>query len=283
VRVVRTAAAIATRGLVSLGVLLGRAPSASAADPFEIQVYDGTANPVAVPGIELHLNDWASGHRDATLPERPLHGQFHWTLEPSLGVTAFWELGAYVQMAARTDDGAVDWAGVKLRSKFVTPPSWDAHWRLGANFEIAYLPATYDVDRWGSEVRPIVAWQDRRWLLAVNPILGQSLAGRGASQGPSFEPAAKIARAFGPLAVGLEYYSSLGPLASPLPLSSQEHYLFEAVDLVGVERFELNAGIGEGLTPASRGIILKAILGVTFDAITMQTPHAASNFRRVTP
>ncbi|MDP9151572.1 MAG: hypothetical protein M3O36_16755, partial [Myxococcota bacterium] len=53
---------------------------AEAGDPFEIQVYDATANPAGVAGIELHLNEWATGHRAARPPERPLHGQFHATL-----------------------------------------------------------------------------------------------------------------------------------------------------------------------------------------------------------
>ncbi|MDP9149006.1 MAG: hypothetical protein M3O36_03555, partial [Myxococcota bacterium] len=181
------------------------------------------------------------------------------------GVRPFWEVGAYLQMAVRGDDGAVDWAGVKLRSKFVTPPGWDAHWRLGVNFEVSYLPSAYDANRWGSEVRPIVAWQDRSWLFALNPIFDQSLAGSGASEGPSFQPAAKAARTVGPVALGLEYYATLGPVTALLPLRSQEHYLFEVMDLLSAARFELNVGIGEGLTPASAGVIAKAIVGYAFD------------------
>jgi hypothetical protein len=260
VRVVPRRIAILTVLLLSTS-----ANGARAADPFEIQVYDGTANPAGIPGLELHLNDWATGHRDGSPPEAPLHGQFHATLEPSFGVTPFWELGAYFQMAERTDDGTVDWAGVKLRSKFVTPPRWDAHWRLGVNLELAYLPPTYDRDRWGTEVRPIVAWQNNDWLFAVNPILDQSLAGTGASEGPSLEPAVKVARTLGPVAVGFEYSAAFGPLASPLPLRQELHYVYETLDLVRVERLELNVGIGEGLTPASAGIVVKAIVGYTFE------------------
>src|SRR5579862_7478595 len=97
------------------------APSAAdAGDPFEIQVYDGTADPPGVPGLELHLNDWATGNRTANPPEAALHGQFHATLEPSLGIFPFWEVGAYLQFAVRADDGVADWAGAKIRSKFVT-------------------------------------------------------------------------------------------------------------------------------------------------------------------
>jgi len=255
--------------LAALAILLvsTAAERSRASDPFEIQVYDGTANPVGVPGVELHLNDWATGQRDATAPEAPLHGQAHWTLEPSLGVAPYWEIGAYVQFAARTDAGVFDWAGAKLRSKFVTPPRWDAHWRLGLNLELSYLPATYDRSRWGSEMRPIIAWQDDEWLFVVNPILGQSLASPGWSDGPTFEPAAKFWRSLGPFAVGLEYYGTLGPVAALLPLRDQEHYVFEVIDVLHFEHIELNFGVGEGLTPASAGIVIKAIVGYEFDPV----------------
>jgi hypothetical protein len=259
---------------------LAVARDAAAVDPFEIQVYDGTANAPGVPGLELHLNEWATGHRDAVLPELPLHGQFHATLEPSFGVLPFWELGGYLQTALR-DDGTFDYAGVKLRSKFVTPPGTMGRWRLGLNLELSILPGTYDHDRWGSEVRPIVAWQSDKWLFAFNPILDQPLAGSDASLGPSFEPALKASRTVGPVALGFEYYASFGPLGALLPWRSQEHYLYEAVDLLSVERFELNAGIGEGLTPESAGIVLKVILGYSLEpSATPGQPLASKQARR---
>ncbi len=275
----RRALATAT-GLLGAAAVCLAPDRATAADPFEIQVYDGTADPVGVPGLELHLNDWTTGHRAGSPPELPLHGQLHATFEPSIGVAPFWELGAYLQWAARTDDGAFDWAGVKLRSKFVTPAEWDPHWRLGVNFEVSYLPQAYDRDLWGSEVRPIVAWQDEHWLFAFNPILDQALGGADASLGPDLEPAAKAARALGPVALGFEYYGTVGPVSAPLPWSSQQHYIFEVVDFIGLERYELSAGVGEGLTAASAGIVVKAILGYTFETATTRPPLGASNDRR---
>jgi hypothetical protein len=257
---------------------------ARAGDPFEIQVYDGTANAPGAFGLELHLNDWATGHQQAEPPEAPLHGQFHATLEPSFGVTRFWELGAYLQGAVRTDDGVVDYAGTKLRSKFVTPPGWNAHWRLGGNLEVAYLPDTYDHDRWGLEVRPIVAWASEAWLFALNPILDQPLAG-DASQGPSLEPCLKAARTVGPVALGFEYYATLGQAGALLALRDQDHYLFEVVDLAEGGPWEVEAGVGEGLTPASAGVVFKVILGYTFGAEPSPAtapPHMASNSRRRT-
>jgi hypothetical protein len=248
------------------------AASARAGDPFEIQVYDGTADAPGVPGVELHVNEWATGNREASPPEASLHGQFHATLEPSLGLFPFWEIGAYVQSAVRADDGVAGWAGVKLRSKFVTPPSFDVHWRFGLNLEVSYLPPSYDRDRWGSEIRPIVAWHDATWLFAINPILDQALAGPGASDGPSFQPAAKAACTVGPVALGIEYYATFGPVAAVLPWSREEQQIFEVVDVVALKGVEVNAGIGEGLTSASAGILFKMILGYEFDAV--QRPAA---------
>jgi len=257
------------------------APPASALDAFEIQVYDGTANAPRVPGLELHLNDWATGQRNGASPEAPLHGQFHATLEPSIGVLPFWELGAYLQFAERADDGVFGWAGVKLRSKFVTPPDWDRHVRLGVNIELSYVEAVYEASRWESELRPIAAWHDDRWLFVVNPILDQAFAAPDGRRGPIFAPAAKAARTIGPVAVGLEYYGEIGPLVAPLKAREQAHYVYGVIDIVGIDRIELNAGVGEGLTPASAGLVVKLIVGYEFEAPATSPAPRASYPRRL--
>jgi hypothetical protein len=239
---------------------------AAAVDPFEIQVYDGTANPPGTPGLELHLNYVARGLQEATPPELASNHQAHATLEASLGITPFWELGAYLQSSLRPD-GTFDFAGAKLRSKFVTPPSWNRHLRLGVNLELSLLPRAYDLSRWGGEVRPIVAWEDDRWLFAINPIVSLSLGAPDASAGPVFEPAAMAKVKFGPIAIGIEYYASIGPISSPLPLSAQEHYLYQAIDIIQWERIEINFAVGEGLTSASNGLVIKSILGYRFDGL----------------
>jgi hypothetical protein len=245
--------------------LLSFAPRARAADPFEIQVYDGTANAPWQPGLELHANTVASGLKDAEPPEVAPHGQTHLTLEPSLGITPWWELGAYVQTAIVPRSG-YEWAGAKLRSKFVTPPGWHEHLRLGANLELSLLPGRFDRDRWGSELRPIVAWENERFLFAANFNVSTPLAGEGWKKGPAFEPngmaIAKIADALG---LGFEYYTGLGPIAAMPPLREQEHYLYEAVHLLAIDRLELSIGVGEGLTHASNPLVLKTIVGWEFD------------------
>lgn len=68
------------------------------------------------------------------------------------------------------------------------------------------------------------------------------------------------------MAVGFEYYATLGPLSAILPWRDQEQQVFEVVDLLSIEHFELNLGVGEGLTQASDGIVMKAILGYEFES-----------------
>jgi hypothetical protein len=262
-------------GLAVASAALLAAPRARAVDPFEIQVYDGTANDPGAPGIELHLNHVALGLKQADAPELPQHNTTHLTLEPSFGLFPWWELGGYLQTAVRRD-GTFDYAGVKLRSKFVTPPDWYSRdgrqLRLGVNFELSVLPERYDRDRWATEIRPIVAWDTPSWLFAVNPILDQALAGSGA-EGPTFQPALmalyKVANV---VSVGLEYYGNFGPISEPLSLRKQEQYIYEVVNLLAVERFELNGGLGEGLTPSSNSLVVKAIVGYAWEDAPAHSP-----------
>jgi hypothetical protein len=113
-----------------------------------------------------------------------------------------------------------------------------------------------------------------------NPILDQDLAGSDAGQGPSFQPAVKAARTVGPVALGFEYYATLGPLSAILPWRDEEQQVFEVVDLLSIDRLELNFGVGEGLTAASEGIVVKAIIGYSFEPSDSHPQGGASNLSR---
>jgi hypothetical protein len=258
----RTIAAVAC----ALSCALILQSPARAFDPFEIQVYDGTANAPGVPGLELHVNRVMSGVRSAEPPLLPQDGQSHFTLEPSLGVAPFCELGAYLQ-SALLPSGEFAYAGFKLRSKFVTPPDWHPHLRLGLNIELAFVPDRFDNTSPGSELRPIVAWESRDVLLAINPIVEIGLARPGWSEGPAFAPAAMALYKWREkIAVGLEYYAELGSITHGFaPVSAQEHYLFEVFNWIGTRRLELNLGVGEGLTGASNAWTIKMIAGYAWE------------------
>jgi hypothetical protein len=82
----------------------------------------------------------------------------------------------------------------------------------------------------------------------------------------------KVARTLGPVALGVEYYATLGPIAAIAPWSQQEHQIFEVLDLLSVEHFEVNFGVGEGLTQSSAGVVVKAILGYEWETIDPRRP-----------
>jgi hypothetical protein len=237
---------------------------AHAVDPFEIQVYDGNANDPGAYGLELHVNSVWRGLKDANGPELPQHHATHFTFEPSLGITPWWELGMYLQTAL-LPDGSLDWAGIKLRTKFVSPPKWSKHTRLGLNFELGLLPERFDRGRWGVEIRPIVAWENDHWLLALNPIVDLTLTRPELDDGPSFQPAAMALYQWKDLvSIGFEYYANLGPIADLSPWQKQEQYVYEVVNVLSIEHFELNIGFGQGITDASNPFVAKTILGYTW-------------------
>ena len=113
-------------------------------------------------------------------------------------------------------------------------------------------------------MRPIVAWEDDSWLFALNANLGMPLTAPDSHQGPELEPCAMTKLKLRDIALGLEYYASLGPVRGMLPLSEQEHYVFQTIDVLGWRGVELDVGVGEGLTEASNRVVLKTVIGYAF-------------------
>ncbi len=252
--------------LVALTAVVATPKRAHAVDPFEVQVYEGDANLAGQVGLELHTNYVLSGPKTAVAPEVAAHRLLRTTLEPSLGVTSWWELGAYLQMATETAHSGAHWGGFKLRSKFVATPAITQKLGgvvVGLNIEVGRGAASFGGTDWDTEVRPIVAYAWKRLFFAVNPIVGWALTGERHAA-PDFEPAGKVRfdthAGFG---VGLEYFAGLGLLSDVSPVKQQQHILYLAGDLVDGP-IELNVGIGHGLTEQDRDWTVKTIVGHAF-------------------
>jgi hypothetical protein len=122
------------------------------------------------------------------------------------------------------------------------------------------------VDTWSYELRPIVDKQLGRWYLAFNPAFEKALHGQGVNEGFAFSPNAKVSfDVTKKIAVGVEYYGSLGPVPEFYPGPLQQQQLFPVVDLNLSPRWEINFGVGVGLTKATDHLISKMILGYRFD------------------
>ena len=249
------------------------ARSAGALDRFEVQVYEPDLNRPGQFGLELHSNYTLRGN---SAPEYagqvPPDRVARFTLEPALGVTNWLEVGAYLQAMIAPDVGA-QWAGWKLRTKFVLPVELTTPWFCGINLELGRMPKRVEEEGWANEIRPFLGFNNGRILVDFNPILGYALTGPDKFK-PDFEPAGKLSfntqRGF---SLGAEYYSSLGRFAKGFDVwKSQEHMLFGVFDLAppsGADdeagAWELNLGVGRSLTAApGPEWLVKGIVGRAF-------------------
>jgi hypothetical protein len=244
--------------------LLAIANPAWAVDPFEIQVYEGDINQPLQAGLELHSNFVAAGRETPSFPgEAVPNHTWRTTLEPSLGMLEWWELGAYLQFATAPSRSEAHFGGWKLRSKFILPQRYSGAFTLGLNMEVGHGVKALGSDDVDTEVRPIIAYGRGRFFVAVNPIIGWALSG-DTHAAPELEPAAKVRVDTGHgFAVGVEYYAGLGRVDDILPVDQQEHFLYAVGDLLDGP-IEWNFGVGRGLTAASDGWTVKMILGKTF-------------------
>jgi hypothetical protein len=234
---------------------------ARADDLFEIQVFHVRVNEPGQFGTELHSNYVASGApREA--PELSANHVLYEMLEPTLGLTKNWEVGAHFQAALRPS--GLEWGGMKLRTMVVAPTPEDWPLKFGVNFEGGYVPPEYDPGAWIFEVRPIAEARWGDFDFDVNPIFTVGFDGPSAGV-PRFEPAAAVRyTVLETVDLGLEYYAAFGPLDRVAPVSKQGQYVFETVDLVRWPAWRARIGVGEGLTSGSNTLTFTSMIGHFF-------------------
>jgi hypothetical protein len=235
----------------------------------EIQVYNAEIAKVGQWTLQSHSNYAISGRKDpefdgGIIPNHSLNG----TPELAYGITEWWEIGFYAPYSVGSrsglDDPTVDHKaqflsdGGKIRALFVTPNAAKRGVFYGVNFEFSYATPWFSDTKWNVEIRPIAGVRKNDWEFIVNPIVD---IGFGANGDVTFAPCARLARNFGEnFALGLEYYTDLGPLQNFLPLNQQQHNLYGVVDFK-IGRFDVNTGIGYGLTSGSDRWMAKMIIG----------------------
>ncbi|CCE11534.1 conserved exported hypothetical protein [Bradyrhizobium sp. STM 3843] len=243
-------------GLAALSLAL--AAPARATD--EIQVYNAG---IAAPGqftIQQHLNYIPLGVKDAPFPgglvsNHSLNG----TPEFAYGITDWFELGLYLPFSVQDNKFYSDY--FKIRTLFVTPHADQKTFFYGMNFELSNDAPAFAQTRWALEIRPIIGWRNADYEFIVNPIVDVGFGKYGEAD---FAPAVRLVRKFGQdLFAGFEYYADFGKIGSFSPLQEQQHTLFAVTDFkVGV--FDVNFGVGYGLTPSSDRWVVKSIIGYAF-------------------
>ncbi len=245
-------------------VLLAGA-AARGQDNYEVQVYGSDTVPARATMIELHSNFTVEGRKQTVDGVLPTDHALHETLEITHGFTPWFETGFYVFTAARSGYGW-QWVGDHIRPRFAVPEKWK--WPVGVSLstEIGYQRRDFASDTWTVELRPIVDKKLGRWYLAFNPTVDKSLHGENAGLGWEFSPNAKcsfdVVKA---VSFGLEYYGSLGPIGNFDPVSQQEQQILPAVDLNLSPQWEVNFGVGVGVTRGTDHLLVKLILGRRFE------------------
>ena len=86
------------------------------------------------------------------------------------------------------------------------------------------------------------------------------------SRGFVFSPNVKVSYDFTKkITGGFEYYGSVGPATDFDPIAQQQHQFFPAIDLNLSPKWEVNFGVGVGVTRSTEHVIAKMILGYRFN------------------
>jgi hypothetical protein len=249
---------------VSVCVLSLAAPAA-AQDLFEIQVYPYDTVEPGVTMFEFHTNFIPSGTKTTDQGLFANNHQFHETLEITHGWTKYFETGFYIETAPYVPGEGAKFAGWHIRPRFAIPVSKSFPFKVSVSLEYAFNQPGFDPNAQTLEIRPIFERQRGRMYLSINPDFSLATKGPDAGSAPSFEPDVKVGWDFSKeIQAGIEYYAETGPVKHFDPLSDQHHIIFPAVDLNVSPDWELNFGVGRGLTDTSEHWILKMIVGYRF-------------------
>ena len=212
-------------------------------------------------GVDVHNNYVFSGSSVPSYPgQQPPANVYRLTPEFYYGLTDTVELGLYVLASEAHSNVYVD--GGKVRVKYIAPHDKDEGPFWGANLEIGRTDQRVSPTPWNAELKGILGYRTGPWTLAVNPNLDWSLSSGG---GPvTFDLDAKVAYAVNAKTqIGFESYNELGPVSHLGPLNENSKALFAVIDHE-FERFDLNFGIGRGLTHEADHWVLKFIIGTHF-------------------
>jgi len=250
--------------VIALGILLGAARARGQSN-YEIQVYGSELVDPGHTMVELHSNFTFEGTKTTIDGTYPTNHQLHETVEITHGFTDWFETGFYIFTSAQSGVGW-EWVGDHIRPRVSVPKKWNWPVGLSLSQEIGYQRKQYSADTWTYELRPIIDKQLGRWYLDFNPAFDKSIHGPTAGQGFVFSPNVKISYDFTPKVTGgIEYYGSLGPASGFFAIPEQEHQIFPTLDLNVSPKWEINLGLGWGLTRSTDHLIAKMILGYRFD------------------
>jgi hypothetical protein len=238
--------------------------SCAAQENYEIQVYGSATVPPKNTMLELHSNFIIEGAKQIVNGVLPTNHALHETLEITQGFTPWFETGFYIFTTVQ--NGSWEWVGDHIRPRVRAPEQW--HWPVGVSLsaEFGYQRRQFSTDTWSLEIRPIVDQQKGRLYWSFNPAFDKGYTGLPSDLKWQFSPDAKVSWDFTKqVAFGLEYYGGFGPVTGLFPFHAQSQQFVPAVDLDISPRWEINFGVGIGVTAGTDHLLVKGILGRRFN------------------
>jgi len=249
--------------LISIAVIvLGFISGTAAGAPEEIQVYMDDLTKPGGFGADVHNNFVMSGSSTPDYPgAQPPDHVYRLTPEFYYGISNTFEAGLYL-LTTTTPGNPTNYDGEKLRLKYIAPHDETQGSFWGTNLEIGKTSLRVAQAAWNAELKGIYGYRSGRWTFAVNPNFDWSLS--APSSPVSLDIDTKIAyQTNAGYQVGVESYNELGPLQNLGHLNQLSETLYGVID-TELGKFDLNAGIGRGLTTVSDRWLVKFIIGVRF-------------------
>ena len=232
---------------------------------YEVQVYASDLVQKDVTMVELHSNFTAKGVKDVIDGVLPTNHAEHETLEITHGFNEWFETGFYLFTSIQSD-GSWYWVGTHIRPRMAVPERYHLPVGLSLSTEFGYQRPNFSLDTWTWEIRPIIDKKMGKFYWCFNPSIDKSFHGPEQPRGYQFSPNVKFAwDVTKRVSAGLEYYASYGPLTSFDPLHDQMQQILPAVDVDLGPRWELNFGVGLGVTSGTDRLLIKGILGYRFN------------------
>jgi len=231
--------------------------TAAAQDPFEIHVYEYEPMSRGEYSLETHLNVTAEGTalRNGTL--LPTARQTHLTLEPTVGLTPEFAVGAMF-LNAWEPGYTPQFAGWRVLPHFYMPESWRLPVKIGLVAEFSFQKTRYEENSRRVELRPILDREFDRWQVVFNPVFERALHGAGTQHGWNFEPALLVRRKRESFSPSVEYYGEVDSISAQPYLHPEAHQVFLGGDWQVRPSFLINAGLGFDLGARGPGIVLKS-------------------------
>ena len=220
---------------------------------YEIQVYASEITEKNTGMIELHSNISPKGPNNVSDFSHPVHE----TVEFTAGVANNFEIGFY--LFNRINNGKSEYIGSHIRPRITAPESWGLKWGASLSFEAGFVkdPAS-DKTSWDYEIRPIIDRTIGKNYLSINPTFDGVFNTSEFSFSPNIKYTYKLHKLY---SIGVEYYGVLGKPFSWDKKEIQTHQLYLVTDLELSPDYEINFGIGHGITQSSDQWNIKLILG----------------------